>query len=124
MFCNVIVSSFFVSVHAKEDTVEDKYRDFIEKNRKTLISILGAKKQLILDGVVGLVDQSGIEVLRSMSGDEAGTALVAYIIENRELADEFCMVFDSLNLTEVADIVRQASSADSNRRQTERIGLD
>ena len=112
-----------VSDHRKEDTVEDKYRDFIEENRKTLIRILGAKKQLILDGVEGLVDKSGIEVLRSMTGDEAGTALVAYIIENRELADEFCMVFDSLNLTEVADIIRQANGTDLSRK-LERTGLN
>ena len=105
-----------------ENTVRDKYIDFIENNGKTLISIVGAKKQLILNEVAGLVDKSGIELLRSMTGDEAGTALVAYIIENRELADEFCMVFDSLNLTEVANIIRQANEADFNRRQTERIG--
>ena len=99
----------------------NKYKDYMENKRATVVANLGQNMSLILDEVVGLVDMGGIQILRSMTDDEAGTYLFEYIVENRELAEDFYHIFTRLRVHIAAAIIKCAIEADTGSQFTGKV---
>ena len=110
--------SYFLSeemVKDKSISEVNKYRDHMEEKRNTLVRNLGQNRSLILDEVVGLVDKDGMQLLKSMTDDQAGTYLFEYIVENRELAEDFYHIFTRLRVDIAAAVIKCAIEADTGR---------